>query len=68
MQIDGDRLVAYLRRHLPELNTSRFSPAEAGMRPATHTVLRQFAHGQSNPTYYVQVDYEHELVVRKKPV
>ena len=49
-----DRLVDYLQR-------------EHGLRQEEPPVIRQFKHGQSNPTYYVSYGGE-EMVLRKKPV
>ncbi|XP_042297752.1 acyl-CoA dehydrogenase family member 10 isoform X2 [Sceloporus undulatus] len=37
-----------------------------GTQAKESLVLRQFSHGQSNPTYYIRFG-EHQLVLRKKP-
>ncbi len=50
-----DRLIGYLKEQ---------HGLEGGERKA---VLRQFRHGQSNPTYYLSYGGE-EIVLRKKPV
>jgi acyl-CoA dehydrogenase len=54
-------LLAYLHAHLPS-----FPPA-----PLTHFRIRQFGHGQSNPTYLLEARSGHDAnafyVLRKKP-
>ena len=54
LKIPEDRLVGYLQK---EHNLHQEGPP----------IIRQFKHGQSNPTYYVAYGGE-ELVLRKKPV
>ena len=54
LKIPVDRLVDYLQR-------------EHGLRQEGAPIIRQFKHGQSNPTYYVSYGGE-EMVLRKKPV
>lgn len=54
LRIPEDRLVDYLQR-------------EHGLRQEGPPLIRQFKHGQSNPTYYIAYGGE-ELVLRKKPV
>ena len=54
LKIPEDRLVNYLQE-------------KHGLRQDGPPVVRQFKHGQSNPTYYVAYGGE-ELVLRKKPV
>ena len=54
LQLPMEALVHYLReRH--------------GMEDSCEPILRQFRHGQSNPTYYLAYGGE-EMVLRKKPV
>ena len=55
LKIPEDRLVKFLQQKLG-LHQEEGAP-----------VIRQFKHGQSNPTYYVAYGGE-ELVLRKKPV
>ena len=55
LKIPEDRLVKYLQQKLG-LYQKEGAP-----------VIRQFKHGQSNPTYYIAYGGE-ELVLRKKPV
>ena len=54
LKIPEDQLVSYLQK---EHNLHQEGPP----------IIRQFKHGQSNPTYYVAYGGE-ELVLRKKPV
>ena len=54
LKIPEDRLVDYLQR-------------VHDLRQEGPPVIRQFKHGQSNPTYYIAYGGE-ELVLRKKPV
>lgn len=54
LQLPTEQLVHYLQeRH--------------GLKQEREPVIRQFKHGQSNPTYYVGYAGE-EMVLRKKPV
>ncbi|XP_045152702.1 acyl-CoA dehydrogenase family member 10 isoform X2 [Echinops telfairi] len=53
MEISTDSLERYLKG---VLGTKATGPLE----------LRQFSHGQSNPTYYIRLA-DHQLVLRKKP-
>uniref|UniRef100_UPI00398E8CA0 acyl-CoA dehydrogenase family member 11 isoform X2 n=1 Tax=Pristiophorus japonicus TaxID=55135 RepID=UPI00398E8CA0 len=53
MEIPTDRLKEYLQTTL-------------GLSSAERLTLRQFSHGQSNPTYHVQSG-DQQLVLRKKP-
>ena len=55
MQLPVDRLMGYLQE--------KHGLGGKGEEP----ILRQFRHGQSNPTYYVAYG-GHEMVLRKKPV
>ena len=55
LQLPVDQLVDYLRE--------RHGLGQKGEVP----ILRQFRHGQSNPTYYVSYGGQ-EMVLRKKPV
>lgn len=56
LRLPVDSLIGYLRdRHGLR--------QEEGVEP----VIRQFRHGQSNPTYYIAYGGE-EMVLRKKPV
>ena len=55
LKLPENRLVKYLQQKLG-LYQKEGAP-----------VIRQFKHGQSNPTYYVAYGGE-ELVLRKKPV
>jgi acyl-CoA dehydrogenase family protein 10 len=51
--LDVERLAAYLRSHV--------RPFDGELR------VRQFAHGQSNPTYLLTCGREFECVLRKQP-
>ena len=54
LQLPTEQLVCYLQDQL-------------GLKGEGEPVLRQFRHGQSNPTYYVAYGGQ-EMVLRKKPV
>ncbi len=55
LDLPRDRLADYICQKLPVSGDRR------------DISLRKFAHGQSNPTYYVRVG-DSEFVLRKKPV
>ncbi|VDM50379.1 unnamed protein product [Toxocara canis] len=50
---------------LPADRLGSFLQSEFGMNPK-NVLVRKFAHGQSNPTYYIKCDGK-EFVLRKKP-
>ena len=50
--------------HLDEEKIAKFLSEKLGLSGPVE--MRQFDHGQSNPTYYLKVGDE-ELVLRKKP-
>lgn len=54
LQLPMDALTCYLRE-------------KHGLEDSHEPTLRQFRHGQSNPTYYLAYGGE-EMVLRKKPV
>lgn len=54
LQLPLDQLAKYLQNH-------------HGLHQDQHMVIKQFKHGQSNPTYYIEYGGE-KLVLRKKPV
>lgn len=54
LQLPMEQLALYLQERL-------------GLEHTGTPVLRQFRHGQSNPTYYIMYG-GHEMVLRKKPV
>ena len=70
MEIDEVRLKEYLIRHLNFKEggsiTSLFNPSILFLINSGHMKVKQFQHGQSNPTYLVQMDGAN-LVLRKKP-
>ncbi|KAH9942180.1 APH-domain-containing protein [Epithele typhae] len=51
--IDGDKLNAYLKTHVPAV--------------ATPVTIKQFKFGQSNPTYFLTDANSQRFVLRKKP-
>ncbi|KAI8914904.1 kinase-like domain-containing protein [Powellomyces hirtus] len=56
MQLDVDKLLAYLGAHMPS-SAPLVEPV----------VVKQFEHGQSNPTYFLQDAAGNRYVLRKKP-
>eukprot|EP00878_Enallax_costatus_P014298 GHUV01014956.1.p1 GENE.GHUV01014956.1~~GHUV01014956.1.p1 ORF type:complete len:284 (+),score=69.62 GHUV01014956.1:209-1060(+) len=55
-RLDADKLLAYLKRTLPVLSNH-----PGPLR------IQQFQHGQSNPTYLLQLDGAPRMVLRKQP-
>eukprot|EP00879_Flechtneria_rotunda_P006563 GHRR01006896.1.p1 GENE.GHRR01006896.1~~GHRR01006896.1.p1 ORF type:complete len:258 (+),score=58.68 GHRR01006896.1:2484-3257(+) len=55
-RLDSSKLLSYLRSVLPEL--SGFSGP---------LLIKQFQHGQSNPTYLLEMGSQQRLVLRKQP-
>lgn len=53
LQLDVESLAKYLKKHLD-------------IHSDGNLIIRQFKHGQSNPTYYIKCD-DAEFVLRKKP-
>ncbi|KAK7485430.1 hypothetical protein BaRGS_00023378 [Batillaria attramentaria] len=47
-------------------NLARYLRSQLGLRDSGEPILRNFEHGQSNPTYYVKFA-DKEMVLRKKP-
>ena len=56
LSIDAESLRGYLQAHL-----SGFSCAVGGLR------VKQFAHGESNPTYHLLTSSGQEYVLRRRP-
>ena len=52
---------------LPVESLLRYLRERHGLEDSCEPVLRQFRHGQSNPTYYLAYGGQ-EMVLRKKPV
>ncbi|XP_062890706.1 acyl-CoA dehydrogenase family member 11 isoform X2 [Mobula hypostoma] len=51
---------------IPTDNLKKYLQTTLGLSSEEPLLLRQFSHGQSNPTYHVQYGV-HQLVLRKKP-
>ncbi|XP_019362773.1 PREDICTED: acyl-CoA dehydrogenase family member 10 [Gavialis gangeticus] len=51
---------------IPQVPLQKYLENVLGSHTTGSLLLRQFSHGQSNPTYYVQYG-DHRLVLRKKP-
>lgn len=52
---------------IPSDSLAQYLQSNHGLHQGEPLLVRQFKHGQSNPTYYVEYGGE-KLVLRKKPV
>lgn len=52
---------------IPIDSLQRYLQSQLGLQQDEPPTVRQFKHGQSNPTYYVECGGQ-RLVIRKKPV